>query len=118
MSEIRATTISDETGNGPIALTKQQAAKAWVANAIHSNQATEDSFNQSSYTDTGTGRADISFTNSMDSAIYSVVNGAAGGNYPYQGYSIDATKYRVSTVNSSASFADGRNNAVVFGDLA
>ena len=118
MSNIRATTISDETGNGPIALTKQHAAKAWVANAIHSNQATQDSFNQSSYTDTGTGRADISFTNNMDSAIYSVVCGASAGQYPYQGYGIDSTKYRVSTVNSSASFADGRNNAAVFGDLA
>jgi hypothetical protein len=54
----------------------------------------------------------------MDSAIYSVVCGAAEGKYPYQGFGIDATKYRVSTVNSSGSFSDGRNNGAVFGDLA
>ncbi len=31
MSEIRATTISDAAGTGPITLTKQSAAKAWVS---------------------------------------------------------------------------------------
>ena len=30
MSDIRANTISDTSGNGPINLHKQSAAKAWV----------------------------------------------------------------------------------------
>ena len=118
MSEIRATTISDETGNGPIALTRQHAAKAWVANVIHSSQTLGDSFNQSSYSDVGLGRVNIGLTNNMSSAVFSVVCGNAEGAYPYQGFSIDAATYRVSTVNSSGNFSDGRNNAAVFGDLA
>ena len=118
MSTLTISNLSDGTKTVATTNVTNGSAKAWVANAIHSNQATQDSFNQSSYTDTGTGRGDISLTNNMDSSIYSVVCSAAEGKYPYQGFSIDATKYRVSTVNSAASFSDGRNNAAVFGDLA
>ena len=118
MSTLTISNLSDGTKTIATTNVTNGSAKAWAANAIHSNQATQDSFNQSSYTDTGLGRADISFTNSMDSAIYSVVCGAAAGAYPYQGYGIDATKYRLSTVNSSGNFSDGRNNGAVFGDLA
>ena len=65
MSEIRATTISDETGNGPIALTKQHAAKAWTSDetllAESPGAWVGDSFGVSSITDNGTGLCYINF---------------------------------------------------------
>jgi len=59
LSEIRATTISDETGNGPIALTKQHAAEAWTSDETLRSESPGDwvgnSFRVSSITDNGTG---------------------------------------------------------------
>lgn len=69
MSEIRATTISDETGNGPIALTKQSAAKAWL-NWLHSTNTYADSNNISSGTDLGTGNFRHAFTSNMSNGSY------------------------------------------------
>lgn len=68
MSEIRATTISDSAGTGPITLTKQSAAKAWTS----WNQATpgiHDSLNTSSLTDTATGKGALNWTSSFDGAL-------------------------------------------------
>ena len=62
MSEIRATTISDAAGTGPIALTKQSAAKAYGVNGSSSINM---SFNLSSFTDQGTGRYDMALTSSL-----------------------------------------------------
>jgi len=64
LSEIRATTISDETGNGPIALTKQHAAKAWL-NFNHPSDAVRESFNVSSAVDVTNGHFTKSYTNHM-----------------------------------------------------
>jgi hypothetical protein len=65
LSEIRATTISDAAGTGPITLTGQSAPKAWISyngttNAIRS------SFNTSSMTDNATGDFAQNFTSSFD----------------------------------------------------
>ena len=70
MSEIRATTISDAAGTGPISLTGQSAAKAWV----HFNQTSpsvEDSFNISSVSDNSAGNSTNNFSNNMANANYS-----------------------------------------------
>ena len=122
-SIIKVDTIQNKAGSTSLAANKlpnmlSGSAKSWVANVIHSSQTLGDSFNQSSYTDVGLGRVNIGLTNNMSSAVFSVVCGNAEGAYPYQGFSIDAATYRVSTVNSSGNFSDGRNNAAVFGDLA
>ena len=70
MSEIRATTISDETGNGPITLTKQSAAKAWFS-AV--NWAVPDnSFNVSSMSDVAAGQSFVFFTNSFSDDTYTI----------------------------------------------
>ena len=73
MSEIRATTISDAAGTGPIALTGQSAAKAWVNFNGSGTVAIRDSQNVSSITDTATGKYSVNLTNSMSSVNYSVV---------------------------------------------
>ena len=76
MSEIRATTISDETGNGPIALTKQHAAKVHVSYDGDSN-VVDESFNVASVTDISSGRGDVNFTNAMKNADHTST-GSAG----------------------------------------
>jgi len=62
MSEIRATTISDAAGTGPIALTKQSAAKAWV---YQSSGGLVESFNMSSHVDNSTGNSSYNLTSAM-----------------------------------------------------
>ena len=71
MSEIRATTISDAAGTGPITLTAQSAAKAWCS-YNQDTPAVEDSFNISSFTDASTGIGQPNFTNNMNNALFVV----------------------------------------------
>ena len=70
MSNIRATTISDETGNGPIALTKQHAAKAWINADGTGTISIRDSFGTSSIVDTGTGQITFNFSNAFANLGY------------------------------------------------
>ena len=71
MSEIRADTITGSDGTSPVTLTKQQASKSWVTFYQPSGTLTIlGSFNISSSTDTNTGYADFSVTNSLSDAYY------------------------------------------------
>ena len=70
MSEIRATTISDAAGTGPIALTKQSAAKAWVNLTQIGTQSIQDSFNTSSITDNNVGRTTPTWASAMSNSTY------------------------------------------------
>jgi hypothetical protein len=78
LSEIRATTISDETGNGPIALTKQHAAKLWInfdgatADATENLTGVRDSLNVSSLVDVSSGKYKININNNMANDDYSL----------------------------------------------
>ena len=77
MSEIRATTISDETGNGPIALTKQTAAKGYVHFTSFTNPPSIlNSFNSSSLVDDAT-EVGVNLTNSMSNALF-IITGICG----------------------------------------
>ena len=71
MSEIRVTTISDTAGTGPVTLTKQSAAKAWI-NFNGYNNSTRDSFAMSSTTDVATGRYQHFFTSNMSNTSYAI----------------------------------------------
>ena len=75
MSEIRATTISDAAGTGPITLTGQYAAKAWVNFNGTSTVAIRESGNVSSVTDNGSGDYTVNFTTAMPDANYSWTQG-------------------------------------------
>ena len=66
MSEIRATTISDAAGTGPITLTKQSAAKAWVNLNGEGTIAIRNSLNTSSIIDLNTGNYAQAFTSNFD----------------------------------------------------
>ena len=61
MSEIRATTISDSAGTGPITLTKQSAAKAWLLFNGSSNTI-DASLNTSSVIDLSAGNYQQTFS--------------------------------------------------------
>jgi len=95
LSEIRATTISDAAGTGPITLTKQYAAKAWHRfDASSGSPVTGDSFNISSTTDSGTGNFTPTFTNNFANTKYSV--GACGSNG-----SASSTSYNLAFQNTN-----------------
>ena len=75
MSEIRANTVSDAAGTGPVTLTKQSAAKAWVNFNGTGTVAIRDSFNVSTITDNGTG----DYTRTVSSAFANVDYSSSGG---------------------------------------
>ena len=71
MSDIRAGTISDAAGTGPITLTKQSAAKAWVNFNGTGTAAIRESFNVGSITDNGIGDYTANMSSNMSDSNYS-----------------------------------------------
>ena len=78
MSDIRANTISDAAGTGPIELTKQSAAKAWVNFNGTGTVAIRDSQNVSGLVDNGTGQYTVNFTNNMANDDFAALNYTSG----------------------------------------
>ena len=69
-SVLNVDTIADKAGTGPVALTKQSAAKAW-ANAT-ATATVNDSLNVSAGTDHGAGDYTLTVTNSFTSVNYAM----------------------------------------------
>ena len=121
MSEIRATKISDAAGTGPITLTGQSAAKAYVrANGEAVIQESQ-SFNVASSTDHGTGDYSHSLTNDLDTRGVQVSN--ARRNSQGQITCMNESRDGVGTMairhyNNSGTLSNGRHTIVLFGDLA
>jgi hypothetical protein len=65
VSELRANTISDAAGTGPVTLTKQSAAKAWCRTTGTGTPVISVSFNVSSLTDNGVGDQTFTYTSSF-----------------------------------------------------
>ncbi len=80
MSDIRANTISNAAGTGPIDLHKQSAAKAWVkfSSSSGSGVAVKSSFNISSITDLGVGSFVPTLSSAMSDALFPTFGGIAG----------------------------------------
>lgn len=123
MSEVRATTISDSAGTGPITLTGQSAAKAWVEAVTVSSHSISGSFNVSSITDGGTGSFDaVTFTSAMANNDYAVAT-SCGNETTDDGFisryvqTTSATGGRVRTHNGNLNDA-GLNSFIIHGDLA
>ena len=120
MSDIRANTISDAAGTGPITLTKQSAAKAWVYE--QSGTVLVESFNISSITDNATGEYGHNLTSAMvstdgnismpicrtsdDRSASVIINSAS----QFTSYARD--------ISSSGAMEDSYMLAVTHGDLA
>ena len=84
-SVLNVDTIADKAGTGPVALTKQSAAKAYslwdMADLSGTGGTTgiDTSFNVSSMDDDGTGDFGINFTNSFSSVNYTATSATSGG---------------------------------------
>ena len=130
MSDIRANTISDAAGTGPIDLYKQSAAKAWINFDGTGTPAARNSLNFSSITDSGTGDFTVNLTNSFSAADYAIlVTADRGGNagiltshLPGDNGTLLVSSFEVRTFSGtsyalSAVDQDG-NYATAHGDLA
>ncbi len=125
MSEIRVTTISNAAGTGPVTLTKQHAAKAWVNFNGSSTTSIRGSFSVSSVTDTGVGNTTVTISSAMSSAdSYATVgNSGNGSTNPGNAFTssnpITSTTGHHETMNDEANNSDrGHNSLIFFGDLA
>jgi hypothetical protein len=125
LSEIRANTISDGAGTGPIDLHKQSAAKAWVNFNSLSSTSIQASFNVSGYLDSGVGLHEVYLSSSMSTTNgYSVLvtsepSSSLADNVCYDLHA-SRTSGLVYIVTAEANFAaDSKNtNAKIHGDLA
>jgi len=116
LSEIRVTTVSNAAGTGPVTLTKQHAAKAWLQ--ASSSATLNNSFNISSSTDNGTGDYTYAFTNSL-SGNWSP-SGFVTQNSSYIEYlqTLSAGSGRLRVSSDSGSPVDSSNAMTIHGDLA
>lgn len=119
MSQIRATTISDAAGTGPITLTGQSAAKAYYYfDQSVTPQVTGNTFNTSSIIDFNTGQVTHNITSSFSDTKFIVgymnnqynQSAGAGGR--------TVSSYRVASYNIAHTAADALHYATVDGDLA
>ena len=115
MSEIRANTVSNAAGTGPVTLTGQYAAKAWVNFNGTGTVAIRQSGNVGSITDNGTGNYTCNFTISMADVNYTLVGsgsnripnlGDAGSCVivdPNNGYSAGSVRIATKNVEGTSS---------------
>ena len=122
-SVLNVDTIADKAGSGPVALTKQSAAKGWC----HANQVSvgiTDSFNVSSISDQSAGLIYYTPTNSMSDANFaacvSVRNSSTGATFAQSLNDLHtSSRWASSSKNSSSTGVDSQhNNIAVHGDLA
>ena len=119
-SVLNVDTIADKAGTGPVGLTKQEAAKAWMKfNASSGTPSINDSLNFSSFTDEATGNHTISFSSSFSNANYAFLTGASvvgtDGRVAYNSNDAPATgSFRIVTANSSFSATDCTHCSVAF----
>ena len=125
-SVLNVDTIADKAGTGPVGLTKQQAAKAWVNfDGTAGSLSARDSFNSSSLTDNGTGDYTNTYTNSLSNGNYSamVACGDVSGTKSYRDeevYEITASlvKYNIYHTNNEGARDEGYIGGLTHGDLA
>ena len=126
MSEIRANTVSDAAGTGPVTLTGQYAAKAWMNLNGTGTIAIRDSFNVSSVTDNGTGAYTQSFTNALLNGNYCTNATGTHDNGSYVSWGTVAndtppstTAFRGDYLNNAGTLVDvSFAQTSSFGDLA
>ena len=124
MSEIRATTISDAAGTGPIDLYKQSAAKAYgkVNQTSSDHPLYSQSLNISSTTDMNGGQTSLSFTSSMSDTGYSASGGTDFGVDQYSQFQsryLAAASFTVyNSPDVSVNIEDGVVSFAIHGDLA
>lgn len=123
MSEVRANTISDAAGTGPVTLTKQKAAK------LHSRvsysggtPSTTEGFNISSIVDTAVGLVTNNYTSALSSANYAVAVtayvGSRVGSLSSSGAPTTTSCVTSVTLSNTAAEVDVDRALICTGDLA
>ena len=125
-SVLNVDTIADKAGTGPVALTKQTAAKAFCAYEMYDSNTIRGSFNVSSQTDNNTGVSEISWINSMQDGY--VAGGASSDQLNLSINGGRSVSYNTNLATGSAIFAttsdagtaldSNKNLIAVHGDLA
>jgi len=120
-SVLNVDTIADKAGTGPVALTKQEAAKMHFG-ISGSDAAIKQSLNVSSTTDDGTGDYDITvtnaFANQMDDSGLALVVGSGTAFGRYSGGDTTTTVFSIRAHDSGGTKVDKECNGAAFGDLA
>jgi hypothetical protein len=98
--------------------TVQGVLKAWTVDSSSSAGTVGDSFNNSSFSDDGTGQTTITLTNPMNTATNWCVTQGATGAYPYRSKAESTTTHSLDTVSGSGNFSNGASNGMCSGDLA
>ena len=121
MSDIRANTISDASGNGPIELYKQNGAKFWARMGT-SASISYSGLNLSSATDKGAGQTGLLFTNSFSGdttyAPHVTIITGSESYWVAQIIPITSQGFTVNVVDKASSFADRGFVTSAVGDLA
>ena len=98
--------------------TVQGLLKAWTVDSSSSAGTVGDSFNNSSFSDDGTGQTTITLTNPMNTATNWCVTQGATGAYPYRSKAESTTTHSLDTVSGAGNFTNGSSNGMCSGDLA
>ena len=124
-SELRVNTLKDASGNNSVGMSTvaEGTAKAWChwSQADHS---VDNSFNQSSMDDLGTGQSAINFTNSMTALDYAAyfeatpVNNNHGGGFPDFISTSSSSKLACRHYENNANYDATNAAATIHGDLA
>lgn len=121
-SVLNVDTIADKAGTGPVALTKQSAAKAWCGSAATDGSGISDSLNVSSQTDNGTGDYDYTVTNAfaaqMDNGGMTGMAGQASRIIRVGANDTTTTVFDSKTHTTADALVDTSHHWVVHGDLA
>jgi hypothetical protein len=121
-SVLNVDTIADKAGTGPVGLTKQSAAKAWINFNGTGTIATRNSFSISSISDGGTGNYTTSFTNSMNDADFapSGCSGETSGTEMWESATRTTSSFIVANYTSDTGGDKDSTmvSIVIHGDLA
>ena len=115
MSHLRANTISDAAGTGPVTLTGQSASKAWWS--YTKTPALAESYNVSSLSDIGTGIQDLSFTDAF-SASFAPIGNSRDDNVFVAVNTLSLSVVRCVTRDSGGALIDVNVTGSAHGDLA
>ena len=129
MSEIRATTISDSAGTGPITLTAQAAVKVFFGYnfgtitymTMTGGSFTDTTLNVSSHVDVGTGDDEYNLTNSMASARNTFLSGHLATNNTsciHTDSTASVVRIKAADADSNTASTNGVSFGALLGDLA
>ena len=119
-SVLNVDTVADKAGTGPVALTKQSAAKAYFNVDQTSGAVLDGSFNVSSVTDNSTGDFTITLTNSLNSADdVAVPLGSVSGHLQIHGSYVNTSTVEFLSRDTAPAVSDTQlNTGCIHGALA